>query len=311
MNKEQESNFAMALKVRNFSKKNNDELATMPAVMPHFVTVRSKITELILADAGGRSDVSGYAIGKSVTREKLEKQSLQVSNALASYAVDTDNYILQKKADFPKSAWYQFTEEELVTQATVVKNLAIPLNMELVAYGATEADITILSMLVDSFTNVISDPTLAADMRKNDNARAVVILAEIKTVLTEKLDVLMRSFEVNNKGLYSLYLSARAIDINGSMMQPTAVSEVKPATVVTVHTVSGFNPDTFYTLQNLGTAPVFFSLSAVENTVGTEEIMLNTGETRSRLAENLAQTGTFLIVRNPGEGVAKVKVWVE
>jgi len=311
MNKEQESSFAMMLKVRNFNEKNKETLAVVPALPPFFATVKSKITDLILADAGGRSDVSGHAIAKSRTRETLERQALNISNGLASYAVVNNDYVLQKRADFPKSAWYQFSEEELVTQATIIKNLAAPLSANLVDFGVAEADVTAIGTTINSFTDIISNPSLAIDQRKNDNQRVVVVLDEIRTVLIEKLDVLMRSFEVNNPSLYSLYLSARAIDVNGSVLKPTVVSEVLPETLKTVHTAGIYNPDTFYTVQNLGTETVFFSLSAVENTAGTEEVLLSAGETRSRLAENLAPSGTFFIIRNPSVAIGNVKIWVE
>ncbi|WP_296149260.1 hypothetical protein [uncultured Flavobacterium sp.] len=311
MNKEQESSFAMNLKVRNFNEKNATALAVVPAVVPYFATVKTKITDLILADAGGRSDVSGFAIAKVRMRETLEGLALKISNALASYALVNSDYVLQKKADFPTSAWYKFSEEELVTQATIVKNLSVPLSANLAVFGATAADITAIGTTLNSFTDIISNPSLAIDQRKNDNQRVVVILDEIRTILTEKLDVLMRSFEVNNPSLYSLYLSARAIDTNGSVMKPTVISELLPATLKTVHTAANYSPDTFYTVQNLGTETVFFSLSALENTAGTEEVLLNAGETRARLAENLAPFGTFLIVRNPGATPANVKIWVE
>lgn len=311
MNKEQESSFAMILKVRNFNEKNLTALAVIPSLPPFFATIKTKITDLILADAGGRSDVSGHAIAKSRTRETLEGQALKLSNAIASYALINNDYVLQKKADFPTSAWYKFSEEELITQATIIKNLATPLSANLAAFGATASDVTAIATTINSFTDIISNPTLALDQRKIDNHKVVVILDEIKTVMTEKTDVLMRSFEVNNPSLYSLYLSARAIDVNGSVSKPTVISDVPPTAVKTVHTVGTYNPDTFYTLQNLGTETVFFSLSSVENTAGTEEVMLNAGETRSRLAENLAPFGTFLVVRNPGTSAGNLKIWVE
>jgi hypothetical protein len=57
--------------------------------------------------------------------------------------------------------------------------------------------------------------------------------------------------------------------------------------------------------------PVFFSLSTVENTVGSDEVLLEAGQTRSRLAENLALSGEFLIVNNPNNIPISVRVWVE
>jgi hypothetical protein len=311
MTRDQEALFAMHLKVRNFYVKNTAALAPVPAVVPFFLEVKAKINELILADAGGRSDVSGYAMAKAVLRQQLEMLAMKVSNALASYSVVNNDYVLQKKADFTTSSWYKFSEEELVTQAMVVKNLAVPLTTSLGAFGATGADVATLELSINSFTDAISDPSLAIDQRKNDNLRVAELLDQIRTVLSDKLDVLMRSFEVDSPALYDLYLSARAIDVNGSVMQPTVVSEVQPAALATVFSAPAYNANQFYTLQNLGTEAVFFSLSTVENTAGTDEVMLNAGETRTRLAENLSPSGTFLVVRNPSLLIVKVKVWVE
>lgn len=311
MTKDQEASFAMNLKVRNFYEKNMTALAPVPAVAPFFLEVKTKINELILADAGGRSDVSGYAMAKAVMRQQLETLAKKVSNALASHAVVNNDYVLQKKADFTSSSWYKFSEEELVTQAMIVRNLAVPLSTSLGAVGATEADVILLELSMNSFTDAISGPSLAIDQRKNDNKRVVELLDQIRTVLNDKLDILMRSFEVDSPALYDLYLSARAIDVNGSVMQPTVVSDVQPTALATVFSAPAYDANQFYTLQNLGTETVFFSLSTVENTAGTDEVMLNAGETRSRLAENLSPSGTFLVVRNPSLFIVEVKVWVE
>lgn len=311
MNKNQEASFGMYLKIRNFYEKNGEAVEPVPAVAPFFQQVKSKINDLILADAGGRSDVSGYAMAKAVIRLNLEKMGLKVSNALASYSVVNNDYVLQRKANFTTSSWYKFSEEELVTQATIVKNLARPLHASLTPYGAAEGDVETLEMAINSFTDAISDPSLAIDKRKNDNARVAELMDEIRVILTEKLDILMRSFEADSPALYDRYLSARAIDINGSISQPTQVSEVPPNGLIKAFETSAYNPDTFYTLQNSGREAVFFSLSADAAKVGADEVMLGPGEIRSRLAENLASSGTFLMIRNPNSALAKVKIWVE
>lgn len=311
MQKEQEAFFAMSLKVKNFNTKHTTALAAVPAVAGFYTQLNTLITQLINADTGSRADLTGYAITKSAKRKVLETIALKVSNALTSYALMNNDSVLQKRADFPTSKWYLYPEEELVTQATIIKNLAMPVAAGLAPYGAVAADVTTLDATLTAFVNMISDPTLAIDQRKIDNEKVVEIIDQIRTLLDEKLDVLMRSFEVNNPTLYALYLSARAIDINGSVHAPTVIKDVLPATTVSVHTAAAYSTDTFYTVQNLGNEAVTFSLSSVDNVAGNEEVLLGAGETRSRLAENLAANGTFLVVKNSGAGTAKIRVWVE
>lgn len=311
MNKKQEDFFGMALKVRNFGIKNAVAIAVIPALPPFFTQHNGLVTALITADTGSRSDLSGFAIAKAKKRNVLEIAVLKVSNAVTSLSVINNDDVLQKKADFPTSKWYLCSEEELVTQATIVRNLATPLGAALAPYGAAVADITALTTAINTFTDVINDPTLAIDQRKEDNIKVVDTIGLIQDLLNNKLDVLMRSFEVSNPYLYGLYRSARAIDVSGSIATPTVVEDLAPATTKTVATAAVYNADTFYTLQNMGTSPVQFSLSTVTDVEGPEIVVLNGGETRSRLAENLAPMGVFLVVKNANAVPVKVKVWVE
>lgn len=311
MTRDQESFFAMALKVKNFNVKNATHLVAVPALVGFFTKLSDLITDLIAADEGSRADLTGFAMAKSVKRTKLETLSLKVSNALASYSVVHEDVVLQKRADFPSSKWYLCSEEELVTQATIIKNLAKPIAAELADYGISPEEPTYLDDAIEAFTKVISDPTLAIDQRKDDNIKLSQTIDAIRTLLNEKLDVLMRSFEVNNPSIYELYRSARAIDTNGSVQKPTTEVEVTGSSVKTVYTAASYDATTFYTLQNKGNAAVTFSLSNTTNVEGAETVLLNPGETRSRLAENLSPTGVYLIVNNPSVGAIKIRVWVE
>lgn len=311
MTKEQESFFAMALKVKNFYAKNTAAIGLLAAVVPFFTQLNTLITQLITADTGSRADITGYAMMKATKRKALEALAQKISNALTSYALIQGDTVLQKRADFFASSWYSITEEALVTQATIISNLATPLAASLVPYMVTAADVTNLASSITTFVGVISDPTLAIDNRKEDNIDVVRKIEDIRTLLTEKIDVLMRGFELTNPTLFGLYGSARAIDINGSITAPTVVAEAKPLQAVTVHKADAYDPNRFYTIENMGTMPVFFSLSTVANTVGSDEVLLEAGQTRSRLAENLALSGEFLIVNNPNNIPISVRVWVE
>lgn len=311
MTKDQEAFFGMVLKVKNFNAKNATSMTAVPAVAGFYTQLNTLITQLVTADVGSRADLTGYALSKSVKRTTLETLSLKISNAISSYAVVNNDAVLQKRADFPSSKWYLCSEEELVTQANIVKNLATPLSATLAPFGATAADVTALGTALTAFTDAISDPTLAIDQRKEDNEKVVESIDQIRTLLTDKLDVLMRSFEVNNPSLFALYRSARAIDTNGSVMTPTAIVDVLATTTKTVHTATLYSPDTFYTIQNMGNEAVMFSLSATDGVEGEEKVLLASGETRSRLAENLAPSGVYLVVKNASIIPVKIRVWVE
>lgn len=312
MTKDQESVFAMILKVKNFGIKKADELVPVPAVAGFLAKLNEKIEQLLKADQGSRLDLSGYAIDKSKKREKVETLALKVSNAVAAFAVVSDDVVLQKKADFPSSKWYAASEEELITQASVVRNLADPISASLPEYGATAADVTELGTAIEKFTNVISNPTLAIDQRKEDNETVGELLQEARTLLSDKLDVVMRSFEVNNPSLYDLYRSARAIDVNGSVQAPTVIEKIDKESFKAIHKAESYNADTFYTIQNQSSVELAFGLSNDTGELPVTLVTLNPGETRSRLASNLSDSGVYLVVQNQTTtSNATVRLWVE
>jgi hypothetical protein len=311
MTKEQEAFFGMVLKVKNFGTKKATEMSTVPAVTLYYTMLNSMITKLIAADEGSRADLTGYAIAKATKRQLVETMGLKVSNAVAALAVVNDDVVLQKRADIPASKWYSVSEEELVTQATVIKNLAIPIAGDLVDFGATATDVTNLNDYINAFTTVMSDPTLAIDQRKEDNTTIVETIDEMRTMLSQKLDVLMRSFQVNQSSLYDLYTSARAVDINGSAQAPTATETVLPTSLKAIHRADVYIADTFYTIQNQSSELVYFGLSTASDVEASDWVPLNAGETRSRLASNLADNGVYLMVKNTNTTAATIRLWVE
>ena len=311
MTKDQESYFAMALKLKNFYAKNTAAINVLAAVVPFYTQLNNLINQLITADAGSRADLTGYAMMKANKRKSLEVSVQKVSNGIAAMAVVNGDLVLQKRADYPASSWYLASEEKLVTEATIVSNLAAPVAASLVPFMVSAADVAALTTNLNAFVSVISDPTLAIDARKENNKEVVRTIDEIRTLLTGKIDVLMRSFELSNPSLYGLYNSARAIDKNGAATAPTAEVEVQPVSAKTVDHALNYDPERFYTIENMGNMDVFFSLSTTDNQAGADEVLLEPGQTRVRLAQNLAPTGTYLVVHNPNNSPVPVRVWVE
>ena len=311
MNIQQEVYFSMILKVRNFGNKNAAVLSTVPGATAQFTVLGTQINNLITADSSSRSDLTGYAMTKANKRTGLESSCLKFSNGISAFAANTGDLVLQKKADFTASFWSRATEDELLTNASILKNLATPIIASLTPYFITAADLTTFGTQINGFTDTISDPTLAIDQRKVDNEKIPQIMDEIRTLFETKLDVMMKVLEYANPSMYELYGLARAQDQRGSMTTPTAQTTVEPGTTITAHTAPSYNADTFYTIQNLGTETVFFSLSTESKVEGADPVLLAGGETRVRLASNLASKGTFLVVRNSGETSVAIKVWVE
>jgi len=285
----------MALKTKNFYARNTAAMASVPALAGLYTQLSTLITTLISADTGSRADLTGFSLDKAAKRSTVETLALKISNAVASLAAINGDLILKKRTDFASSSWYSISEEELVTQATIIRDLGQANSTAMAPYGAATADVTALSTALTTFIDVITNPTLALDQRKNDNRRIPEIIDQIRTLFEDKLDVVMRSYELSNASLYNLYNSARAIEINGSTSKPTVIKDILPGTLVSIYHSAAYEANTFYTLQNMGDQAVTFSLSAAETVEGTEPVLRSGGETRSRLAEILLLPAIILL----------------
>lgn len=311
MKKEYEAYLSMLLKVRNFAVKNANTLKTLPGVEAQITQLNTYIDQLIMADTGSQIDLTGVAVLKQKRRTALEGFCLKVSNALTALAVNTHDVVLQKKAAFTSSFWYKCTEDELITKATIVKNLATPYAADLTPYGVVAADLTAFEKAIAVFTDTISDPSLAIDQRKADNSRIVELIDNIRTLLGDKLDVLVRLTESTDPIFYNLYLSARAIDTRGSVAKALVEKSIEPNTVVELYNMPKYNPEGLFTIQNLGNEALYFSLSSDAKTEGETPVLLDKGETRSRLARNLAPAGTHFMIRNSGVTACTVRLWLD
>lgn len=313
MTKENEAFLGMCFKVKNFGIKNSVVLGTITGITALFATHNQLVTDLLNADMGSSADLTGYTIDKANKRKLLEQLCLKISNAATSFAVSSSNSVLQKRLDYATSFWYSCSEEKLVTEANILLNFTTPIAASLVGFGAVAADVPALGAAITNFVNVISDPSINIDIRKEDTKKIELVMDAIRTHFDTKLDIMMRSFEVPNPTIYALYRDARAIDINGSSQTPDADVMLAPDEVKTVLITDSYDPDTLFTVQNIndGSGDVSFTLSTINNEKGPMPVLLLAGETRQRLASNLAPDGIYLVVQNQGTTTAHIKAWVD
>lgn len=202
----------MALKVKNFYAKNQSAIVVIPMLAAYYDQLNAQIEALIALHSGSLADLTGVALHKTQKRQELQSLAYRISSAVSIYGMVNQEAELQKLSNVPLSFWQSSNEKALVTQAMVIKGLALPLAASLAPYGVSVTDVSGLDTCIASFVDVMYSPELARSNRKGDTQKVAAAINEIRALLKEKLDVLMRSLEVSNKEVYGLYLSARQID---------------------------------------------------------------------------------------------------
>ncbi len=217
MNTPQKDKLNMFLKVRTFLFNNTDALSVLALI----VTLRDELVAIINAtiDAEGESseDISGYTDLKEERHELVLKQALKVGRASALYFTFTSpDPVKFKKVDLLKSEIDGMRDTDLYTRVKKLFTIADPIKTLIVAPDFTDADVTNLQTLNESYFEVLEAPQDARSQRSSFNKEADRLLIKGDKLLVEKLDIAMATFAAGNQQLFEYYKSDRLIDDTGS-----------------------------------------------------------------------------------------------
>jgi hypothetical protein len=154
---------------------------------------------------------------KAITREKQSiKEAIYIKASimaatLYAFAEINDNEALKLYKGMSKSAYERLRETELVTNTQNLVN-DVRINLEpLAPFGISESQVTELETSLDDFKGLIGEARNVRNSVFANIKEADQLFDEANDLLRNRLDKLMKIFEVTHPKTFDLYTRARVI----------------------------------------------------------------------------------------------------
>jgi Carboxypeptidase regulatory-like domain len=178
--------------------------------------LNAKINELSKQVAIQLINSTGITAEKDDKRHWLESLSMIVSAACCGYASANNNTDLYNKCKYAKTDLVRFRDAELVGICTNLYNDTLANASALVPHGITKEVLVGYQDAITAFSTVMKNPTEAIGQRATATAQIAVLLPEIMTVLTTRLDNDVVALSLSQPDFVSTYTNVRAISSTGN-----------------------------------------------------------------------------------------------
>ncbi len=310
MTNTQEIYIGMFLRVKLWFTKHATALAAIPdaaAILPRLETY----IQSIFGYAGeGSADETGITDKKAAAREKLSRQGILISAAGTAYALKNKLPELKSKLDYTDTDFTRCSGKTLIANITLLLKNVNPVKAELSPFGVATADVTALVTLLDDFVQLEEAPEAAIDNRSLQNQHLDTTITQVRTMLTEELDVYLKPQSIINPNLYAAYQAARLLDATGVRIAPDATVTVAANGLAVLYN-KPYAADRIFYITNDGPEIIEVSLSETATAPGSKLLIIGKGDTRQRTTYNMATSGNYLVARNLGGNATQVRVWVE
>lgn len=312
MNNILENKLSMYQKVQGYMALHTTETAGVSAIATLKTQFDAKVNAILNLAAAANADITGFTVDKQAKRNELKAKILKLSTAIVAHGAMTDNFKLLEKCDETPAAIDAMRDNDFYTYAKLVLNEATPLMTLLASYGVVAADLTAANTAATTYLTNIQNPRVQINERSRSLNDIEELFVDADTFLKEKLDKVMKVFIATNASLHKGYEGARGIDQTRGNTAADYIDNAPAGTITLVVTLPYLAGRTFE-IENTGSIPLTFSLSATTDALEGSVLNLDPGQYAVRKTTNL-NTNTAadkLYVQNPDTAVAgNYKVWI-
>jgi hypothetical protein len=189
--------------------------SSITAAIPQFSVSKDEFTDLI-ADIDEANQLlinaaEGKTDEKTNAEEELENLLIVFCGKFFVYARRKKNEELKSLTNINDSALKKLRDRELIDKAELIQRKAADHNADLVQYGITETEITLLDTKIKAFEAKIGEQGTGYSGRGGARKSLNTLFADANGILKEELDGMMESFYETNPDFYNQYISARGI----------------------------------------------------------------------------------------------------
>ena len=312
MNNILENKLSMYQKVQGYMTLHTTETAGVSAIATLKTQFDAKVNAILSLAATANADITGFTVDKQAKRNELKAKILKLSTAIVAHGAMTDNFKLLEKCDETPAAIDAMRDNDFYTYAKLVLNEATPLMTLLAPYGVIATDLTAANTAATTYLTNIQNPRVQINERSRSLNDIEDLFVDADTFLKEKLDKVMKVFIATNTSLHKGYEGSRGIDQTRGNIAADYMDNAPAGAITLVATLPYLAGRTFE-IENTGSIPLTFSLSATTDALEGSVLNLDPGQYAVRKTTNL-NTNTAadkLYVQNTDTALAgSYKVWI-
>jgi hypothetical protein len=202
--------------VSAYMGKNNGVWSAVPAIGITVADLNAGIGAIDAADKKQGSPTGGATEDKEQARNAFEDKILFVADQLAALAAKNKDAALAGKVELTLSQLDKMPAETLEATGKRIKDLANANIAALADYGVLPADVTELDTLTTNFFGKKTAPREAVVDRKKETDIIPGLIADVRSILRNRLDKQMTAFKRSQPEFYAGYLTARVIVDRGN-----------------------------------------------------------------------------------------------
>ena len=178
-------------------------------------------------------ETSGITQDKTALRRELCEATLFIADATVVFATSQNDHELTAKAHVTSSHLLYGKQEDAVTTAQNVHDVAViaPLALALSPFGVTTEQLAELQEKIDDFADAIPKPRTTIKSKKSVTQQLAEEFRAADSLLTEGLDRLIGQFKKARPEFVMDYENAR-VKVAKAAMFDTAEADTQPTVVV-------------------------------------------------------------------------------
>ncbi len=187
-----ESSIDMVRVAISVCEKNSEAIASVPALNDAFTRLKAKMAELDTTIKDQIAVISGNTKAKKESKAGLVNIAGTVVQAILAYGHSTNNLALEKEVHFSNSTLLRMGDEELVHTGYNIHTKAIEYQASIAGFGVDTATIDKLLAAIHDYELKCHVPHEAIETRKTSTHKLEVLVHEVKDLLNNELDRLIR-----------------------------------------------------------------------------------------------------------------------
>jgi hypothetical protein len=212
MDAREENRFSALIKVQTFLTDNAAALTDVTQIGDQKLVLDSYIAGIILNDGIATADTTGYAIAKGNAKTALISAAMRLTRAAKALALDTEDPILLKKADYTVSELDKKRDTEVHVTCQQISDFITPIMATLAGYRVTAAHLTVLNTNLATYYSTLPQPGGQTDQKVVAGRNVAELLSKAYGMLSTKMDAYLDLYLEDQPDLVEEYYLARAID---------------------------------------------------------------------------------------------------